>query len=183
MCQREMGQFQRSCASAGYQSGLLAPARSWSCLLAVGGSPCDDPHWVREVRGAARGWWDTRSSRSGAGDLPSPQYPATPLVSVFPVSLPFPVWFPSPLRIPALVLPRETQLLANGVAFCWLSSCQGLDGPQGEGRTWSREIITCGGSCSPKRLQVPRTSLVPWLKLVALNQLRLLHLKGREGLL
>lgn len=183
MCQREMGQFQRSCASAGCQSGLLAPARSWSCLLAVGGSPCDDPHWVREVRGAARGWWDTRSSRGGAGDLPSPQYPATPLVSVFPVSLPFPVWFPSPLWIPALVLPRETQLLANGVAFCWLSSCQGLDGPQGEGRTWSREIITCGGSCSPKRLQVPRTSLVPWLKLVALNQLRLLHLEGREGLL
>lgn len=33
------------------------------------------------------------------------------------------------------------------------------------------------GSC------VPRTPLVPWLKPVALNQLRLLCLKGKEGLL
>lgn len=79
---------------------------------------------------------------------------------------------------PALLLPREIQLLANGVAFCWLSSIQGLDEPLGEGRTW---IITFGGRCSPKSLRVPRTPLMPWLKLVALNQLRLLHLKGRSA--
>lgn len=121
------------------------------------GSPCDVPAGLLRVRGDSRGWWDSRNSiRGGAGDLPSPQHPATPPVSVFPVSLPFLVWLPSPLQIPALVLPRETHLLANRVVFCWLSSCQGLHGPLGEGRTWGRAIITSGGQLLTREAPGPQ---------------------------
>lgn len=99
----------------------------------------------------------------------------SPCLSALCLSLP---GFPARSRFQLWCFPGKP-----GLAFCWLSSCRGLDGPQGEGRTWNRENITFGGSCSLQRLQVPRTSLVPWLKLVALNQLSLLPLKGREGLL
>lgn len=77
---------------------------------------------------------------------PLPSSPCCPL------SLPVLPWFHSPLRISALGLPGESRLLAREEACCWLGPCQRLDGCQGKGRTWGREIVAFGGSCSPKRL-------------------------------
>lgn len=79
-----------------------------------------------------------------------------PLSLCYPISLPFLPWFPKPLQISAPMLPGETWLLANRAAFCWLSSCQGLDGHWGKRGSWGSEDVTCGGSCSPERLPGPQ---------------------------
>lgn len=66
--QGQMGQFQRSCASAGYQSELLAPGRNRSCPAGCGreglDSPCTGPCWVIRVSGTAGAVSEARQETS-----------------------------------------------------------------------------------------------------------------------
>lgn len=127
------------------------------------------------VVGPARGGDSGTSVRARAGDLPSPPYPAAPLVSMCPNLTAFPPLVSAPL------CPGETRLVANRVAFCWLSSCQHLGGHQGKGRTWGREIITFGGSCSPARLPGPQDTACALAKAGGLKPTQAPLSQGKGG--
>ena len=162
-----------------------------AALMAAGGkswcSPCDGPRWVSERGGASRrlslvGQRDQHQSRARRPPIPTIST-CSPCLCVPPSHcLSFPD-FPAYSRFQLRFFPGkpgcwQTGRLSAGLALTrvWM----GIRAKAGPGAGRSSLLVA---AAHPRGSRVPRTPPVPWLKPVALNPLRLLCLKGREGLL